>query len=41
MAVIVKKAEKVRITCESLQPGFTFEQFLAAFQECIPRNGTR
>jgi hypothetical protein len=26
MAVIVKKAEKVRITCESLQPGFTFEQ---------------
>jgi hypothetical protein len=36
MAVIVKKAEKVRATCESLQPGFTFEQFLAAFQEQHP-----
>ncbi len=37
MAVIVKKAEKVQATCESLQPGFTFEQFLAAFQEQYPK----
>jgi hypothetical protein len=33
MTVIVKKDEKVQATCESLQPGFTFEQFLVAFQE--------
>lgn len=37
MAVIVTKAEKVRVTCESLQPGFAFEQFLAAFQELYPK----
>lgn len=32
MSVITKKAEKVRATVESLDAGFSFEQFLAAFQ---------
>ena len=37
MTVIVKKDEKVKATCDSLQPGFTFEQFLEAFQEMYPK----
>lgn len=38
MAVIIQKAGKVQATCESLQPGFTFDQFLVAFQEPSPKN---
>ncbi|PBP77563.1 hypothetical protein CCL19_00680 [Pseudomonas syringae] len=37
MSVIVKKAEKIRATVESLETGFSFEQFLAAFQVQYPK----
>ncbi len=37
MTVIVKKAEKVQATCEALQPGFSYEQFLEKFKELYPK----
>lgn len=38
MAVISKKEEKIKATCESLQPGFTFEEFLEAFKTLCPKD---
>lgn len=38
MSVITKKAEKVRMTVETLAAGFSFEQFLAAFQALYPKD---
>ncbi|HCJ6323696.1 TPA: hypothetical protein U2L50_004611 [Citrobacter farmeri] len=38
MAVISKKEEKIKATCESLQPGFTFEEFLEAFKTLYPKD---
>ncbi|MNB84299.1 hypothetical protein D3C76_852630 [compost metagenome] len=38
MAVISKKEEKIKATCESLQPGFTFEEFLDAFTTLYPKD---
>lgn len=38
MAVILKKGEKIQTTCDSLQPGFTFDEFLEAFTSLYPKN---
>lgn len=38
MAIILKKEEKIQITCDSLQPGFTFEEFLEAFKSLYPKD---
>ncbi|HEJ2342208.1 TPA: hypothetical protein ACWLUJ_005723 [Pseudomonas aeruginosa] len=38
MSVIVKKAEKIKATVDTLDEGFTFEQFLAAFQARYPKD---
>ncbi|WP_267400687.1 hypothetical protein [Pseudomonas sp. GM_Psu_2] len=38
MSVIVKKAEKIQATVKSLEAGFSFEQFLAAFQTQYPKD---
>ncbi|PHN75523.1 hypothetical protein AO252_20565, partial [Pseudomonas syringae pv. cerasicola] len=41
MSVIVKKAENIQATVESLETGFSFEQFLAAFQVQYPKEWER
>jgi hypothetical protein len=38
MSVITKKTEKVGATIATLDTGFTFEQFLAAFQVLYPKD---
>lgn len=38
MSVILKKREKIQTTCDSLQPGFTFEDFLEAFISLYPKD---
>lgn len=38
MSVIVKKAEKIQAALETLEAGFSFEQFLAAFQARYPKD---
>jgi hypothetical protein len=38
MSVIAKKAKKVTEVVGELQDGFTFEQFLAAFQTKFPKD---
>ncbi|WP_454838165.1 MULTISPECIES: hypothetical protein [Pseudomonas] len=38
MSVITKKAEKVSATVGTLDSGFSFEQFLAAFQAQYPKD---
>lgn len=38
MSVIVKKAEKIKATVDALKTGFSFEQFLAAFQAQYPKD---
>ncbi|MEM0674355.1 hypothetical protein AAHA48_14415 [Dickeya oryzae] len=38
MAVISKKEEKIQSTYDSLQPNFTFEQFLEAFKSLYPKD---
>ncbi|MFL1449193.1 hypothetical protein ACI77O_12430 [Pseudomonas tritici] len=37
MSVIVKKAEKIKAAVDTLESGFSFEQFLAAFQALYPK----
>lgn len=38
MGVITKKAEKVKATVDTLEAGFSFEDFLAAFQAQYPKD---
>ncbi|EPF65549.1 hypothetical protein [Pseudomonas syringae] len=38
MSVIVRKAEKIKATVDALEAGFSFEQFLAAFQAQYPKD---
>lgn len=38
MAVIPKKEEKIQATCDSLQPGYTFDDFLEAFKTLYPKD---
>lgn len=41
MSVIIKKDEKMAAVVEGLAPGFTFEQFLEAFQLKYPKDWAR
>ncbi len=38
MSVIAKKAEKVASVVSALPVGFTFDEFLAAFQQQLPKD---
>lgn len=38
MSVITKKAEKIKTTVDTLETGFSFEDFLAAFQAQHPKD---
>lgn len=41
MSVVTKKAEKVQAVVQSLEAGFTFEQFLEAFKVQYPKDWQR